>query len=486
MLEMRRLFSHQERRGTAKAALRNENTPSASEPGREAEFGLPSEFWAHFVKNYWCQRPAVFKGILASPLLTPEDVFRGLVTVGDLYRANADTPIVRFFVEQAAQRADIGKYLPEAGDHSIEGYAERINRKLEGRRFGLVINSFYRYDAALYMRLRNFLRGLYEFIDVPSSFVDVALFLGNYKCTPFGVHSDGRGSTNFTFVLAGRKRLLAWPWEFFSDHPNISDSIDYERYRDEAIVLEGEPGDLMCWPSDYWHVAEGGDSLPVTLAIAHEREPQIASSDLFSQVGRFMDERLRASSGAKHCCYNPRHSQKNAEKLPQIVASTRRVLRELSRDKQIEQMLRVSWLNRITSFGFHSVPPPLPHESLADNLVVRGDPRYPIMWLAAEDDEVVCSANGHAFSLTAHPHVLKMLERLNSGEACRVGDLVSEYKGTVKARRIEFEATPKQIRAILEKLYSLRAISPVRSSNFGASSSSTKRTACSTPKANAP
>lgn len=448
--------------------------PTAGEIGLESGFGLSSEFWAHFVENYWCQRPCVFKGIFTAPPLTPEDAFRGLVTASEQYRANAE-PRVRFCVEHATQQADIGKHLPEADDGSIEGYAQRIDRKLGGRAFGLIVNAFQKYDAALYMRLRDFLRGLYEFIDVPANFVEAALFLGNYKCSPFGVHFDAKGTNNLTFVLAGRKRVLIWPREFFADHSEISASIDYEAYRDRAIVLEGEPGDLLSWPSEHWHVAESCGSLPVTLALAHEAEPRIALCDPFHRIGRLIDERLRASSGAKHYSYNLRDRRKNAEKLPRIVASTTRVLKELGRDKQLERILHVSWLNRITGFGFDVVPPPLPHETLADDRMVCSDPRYPVMWLHAEDDEIVCSANGHAFSVAAHPHVLQMLERLNSGETCRVGDLVSEYKGAVKVGRVEFAASPKEIRAILEKLYRLRAISPAPASNVRAVVSKAKR-----------
>ena len=456
-----RLISKAKRCVTVKVALLDEKEASARKIRRDSEFGLSSEFWAHFVENYWCQRPSVFKGIIASPL-TPEEVFREMVNVGEQYRANAKTHLVRFYVEHALQRADIGKHLPEAGDRSVEGYARRIKRKLGGRRFGLVINDFHKYNADLYLRMRDFLRGLYEFVNIPANPASVALFLGNYKSTPFGLHHDGEVGNNFTFMVAGRKKLLAWPRESFNDHRNIWGSLDYEPYRGEAIVLEGEPGDLLSWPSNYWHVAESCDSFPITLSVAHDGEPQAGLTDPFRQVERLLNERLRTSSGAMYYSYNLRERQENANNLTQVMASTTQVLRNLSRDKQLEQLLRVSWLNRLTGFGFDFVPPPMAHEPLADDLVVSGDPRYPIMWLTAEDNEIVCSANGHAFSLAAHPHVLKMLERLNSGAACRIGDLVTEYKGTAKRGRVE--AACKEIRAILEKLYSLRAITlePVR------------------------
>ena len=71
------------------------------------------------------------------------------------------------------------------------------------------------------------------------------------------------------------------------------------------------------------------------------------------------------------------------------------------------------------------------------------------------------SANGHAFSVAAHPHILKLLERLNSGEACAVKNLMEEYAGTVVVDNTELEAAPEDIQALLVKLYSLRAITIV-------------------------
>lgn len=460
MLEPRR-FTGTKRRD-AKAVSPAEKRRPAAKLRQDSTLSLSSDFWSHFVENYWSQRPCVFKQVFAAPPITLEDAFRAAVAVGEQYRIDEKNVRVRFYVENAWQQADVGKHLPEASDLSLDGYAERMKRKLRGRRFGLVINEFQKQDAALYLRLRDFLHGLYELTDVPANAADAVLFLGNYKSTPFGLHYDAAGSHNFTFVLAGRKRLLTWPLKFFGNRQEMVQSLDYERYRDEATVLEGGPGDLLYWPSDYWHVAEACDPLPITLAVGHFRAPQTASADPLRLVARLLDMRLRASGIMEHYSYNRHDCQQNASQAEGILARTTEVLRDLSRDEQLERLLRVSWLNRITGFGFDCVPPPLPHEPLADDDIVRGDARYPVLWLPAADDEIVCSANGHSFSVPAHPKVLKMLERLNSGESCRVRDLVRAYKGTVKAGRVEFKATPQEIQAILERLYSLRAIEKER------------------------
>ena len=47
---------------------------------------------------------------------------------------------------------------------------------------------------------------------------------------------------------------------------------------------------------------------------------------------------------------------------------------------------------------------------------------------------------------------------LNASGAHRVDDLVDAYSGTAEAEGVEFETSPESVRALLEKLASLRAI----------------------------
>jgi hypothetical protein len=89
--------------------------------------------------------------------------------------------------------------------------------------------------------------------------------------------------------------------------------------------------------------------------------------------------------------------------------------------------------------------------------VVRGHPEYPIRWLPTGTGEILCSANGHAFTMAAHPKILTLLGRLNGGAPCRVRDLLREYAGT--ARKGGRRALPSvEIRTLLAKLASLRAL----------------------------
>lgn len=86
----------------------------------------------------------------------------------------------------------------------------------------------------------------------------------------------------------------------------------------------------------------------------------------------------------------------------------------------------------------------------------------PLTWIEWEDDEIACSANGHGFSVLAHPKVISMLEHLNTGAPSIVKNLMEDYAGNVDVNGVDFETSAETIRELLEKLHSLRALEIVQ------------------------
>ena len=419
-------------------------------------FCFSSEFWTHLAEQQLSQRPYVLKHACAEPPLSLEEVFRTIVKVSERSRAGRNNPSVRFYLEHSILQVDVGTHLPHARDGSFEGYMKRISRKLKGQKFGLIIFRFQELNGQLYLNLRDFMRELYERTDTTAYGTYATLFLGDYERSPIGLHYDAEVST-ITFVLAGRKRLLVWPPGFFAE--GRYNTLDYERYRNEALILEGEPGDVIVCPANYWHVADSEGGLALTLVLGYLSSPEKATvRDDLSQVLSLVEECLREADSLNPRPFDSGDLQESAGHLSQVSAKARQALTSLSNDPEFEEAFQVARLNQLSSFFFNAVPPPLPRRALTDDELVGGNPHYPVLWVAGVDGELICSANGHGFSVAGHPNVLKLLERMNSGETCRVGELIEKYAGTVRAGQVEFKATPKDIRAILEKLYSLRAI----------------------------
>ena len=142
---------------------------------------------------------------------------------------------------------------------------------------------------------------------------------------------------------------------------------------------------------------------------------------------------------------------------------TARALNALSRDRALEVALTASRLNHLTGFGFSQVPGPERRNPLREDDLVHVDARYPILWMVS-DGELVCSANGHAFTLPAHPKLPALLRRLNRGVPISVKDLLDAYSTTEKRGNVEFVASRNDLRALLDKFHSLRTLVRLTSS----------------------
>lgn len=424
-------------------------------------FSLSSRFWSNFVEQRWEKAPLVIKRPFDAPLAAPEEFFGALVDAGNQYRMDAgrSRPSVernaqlRFNIENAQLMTDIERYIPEPDDGSVEGYVNRVTRQLDGKSFELIVHHFQAHSVDLWMRMRGFFRGLYQIIGIPAEKSEAVVFLRNHAQTSFGLHKDDAGV--FMFILAGRKKILAWPHERFAAKGDLFCTVDYERYLDDAIVLEGEPGDIIYWPSTYWHVGEssGEWSASISLGLRLNYQP---FADVIRYLIRLVSDRPGGAPRVNTYPFDPDSLRQSARDMPAEIKTAINMLREVSLSSDIEEVHKLGWLNRVTGFGFLKVPPPLPPRRLADDEVVYTREDYPIVWLPWSEGRIVCSANGHSFTLKESAEVISMIERLNSGAAYRVKEIV-ETSGSSKS-----EASTL-LRNVLEKLYCVRAVESVNS-----------------------
>jgi len=429
---------------------RNENfLPSPQRTG----FALHPEVAAPFVRKFWEKLPVLFSQPLAAPLISPEEVFLGIVNAADQFRAGDEEIPLRFYIENAQLTADVGKHLPALADRTTTGYAKRISRMLGGRRFALIAQNFQAFAPDAFLRFKEFLHGLSGFIDLPREETKATVFLGNYRKTPAGLHAGA--SSNFKFIVEGRKRMRLWPDQYLRGKEGADGTTDYARFVHAATSLVGKPGDVIYWPSDNWHIGEpvGGLAVSVSLALfVHKRSSMLRSAreHAIAQTEALMEDPVTAS---RHATLNRR-----ASAIPKATRQTLAAFRRAIEGPELARAIKAELLNQATGFGFSQVPPPSPHRRLRSDAVVQADSKYPIQWLRGEPGEFICSANGHAFSLFAHPAVLVLFARLNRGEPCHVQSLIDRY---AESARVDgaYDSAAREIRALLEKLCGLRALS---------------------------
>ncbi|HZI06546.1 MAG TPA: cupin-like domain-containing protein, partial [Archangium sp.] len=269
-------------------------TPAPGEPN----LTLPRTFWKDFGREHWDREPAVFRGLFAAHFPTLEELFAGLVEGSERALRGEFPPLrgLRFFIEHEDGPAGMPYYsvlfnltphfLPSREDRDAHAYVERVTRVLGGKRFGVVLNRAQAWHWGHWLQMHSFLAGFHQTLGMPLSGSDSAIFFGNYRYTPFGIHKDELHV--FYFVVEGKKTMSMWPFEALSHREEVPkdpgfihrpggiqvrDTAEEKQLLAQASFLEGRAGDLLYWPDSYWHRAEPSEGLSVSASLGVGTSP---------------------------------------------------------------------------------------------------------------------------------------------------------------------------------------------------------------------
>src|SRR5262245_39582677 len=109
---------------------------------RTGDYSLSPERWEEFRERHWGRAPAVLRQALAAPLMTGDEAFEAIRRACAAHRTGERRGSVRLVVDDflltGTSHDDI---LPDAGDPSPEAYAARMECRLDGRKFAVVVDS---------------------------------------------------------------------------------------------------------------------------------------------------------------------------------------------------------------------------------------------------------------------------------------------------------------------------------------------------------
>jgi 50S ribosomal protein L16 3-hydroxylase len=428
--------------------------------------------WDTFVRRYWNKRPVLYQGTSASPFELA-DVFDAAAgaTRGYLKQSYAtDSRSNLQFTIDRQQQIFLEPWLPREADGSLQAYEDRILGRLGSRKYALIVASLYSSGFRLWSKERAFFSELWRRVGMPLSGAITTLFHGNYEHSPVGVHLDR--FTTFLFALKGRKRMRFWPKKPWS--APVSTMLDYAPYLKESFVAEVEPGDILYWPSSYYHVGEsaGGEvATSVNVGIPRTEHPTVYYVDdllrgtideLSLSEQEWRNTRL-AKVGASPLARGVLTRQGAlSPELPRALQAAVGAFREVSRRRETLSHIQVTWLKRLTAGGFEPVPPAARKGRLEDEDRVRVDPRFPILFEQSEAGRWICAANGHALrGAGSVKAAARLFETLNSGRELRVGALLRPFRSGVERKRGATDvvaATREGMRTVLERLQGLRAL----------------------------
>lgn len=344
---------------------------TAARPGRTARRrGTHDEVtrldWDELVARWWERRVVVIRGA-GAPFTLP-DSFACAVAAGrrQLGRTHdlADRRDAQFSIDGQPQ-AVVAPWLPVARDRSFAGYAARLAGALGDRRHALVISRFHGHAHAVWSAARAMFAPLWQRIGLPLTGAITTLFHGDYEATPTGVHRDR--FTTMLFALAGRKRMRFWPERPWTEP--VSTITRYDAYLATSFAIEVGPGDVLYWPSSYYHVGEAAGGVATSVHIGIPIDGHRASyvvDDLVSGAG----DGGQVPGTARRGRLAPRHrplvrgaldasgrlSFSLAPRLPPPLAAALAELQRRTAPEALATRARVLWRDRRAAGGFEPVP----------------------------------------------------------------------------------------------------------------------------------
>lgn len=445
--------------------------PSAQAAARgEPSLALPRSFWKDFSQKHWDREPVVLKGLFPAHFPTTQEIFDAFVWTSERFFRGEFPPgrVLRFFIEHLDGPDGLPYYsmmmptrnqLPLREDGTMEGFLARVDKWLGGKRFGLTLNRCHTQHWGHWQQMTSFLSGLHEVLGVPLFGCDPAIFLGNYRYTPFGIHKDDLHV--FSFVVEGQKTLSFWPFQSLVrrdevprdpqliDKPGcviVRDPADEEQLLSQATLLHGEPGDLMYWPASYWHRAEPSPSalnITISLGVRYGSPESLGMAPPLSWPGRMRANEL------------PRRRQW------QVPAPVRSVIKAQSQRKAVlgaERERTAEWVRHLTGVAMDGAPPEATEPPLSPQDWIRTHPQHPLVSVPLSEGHLVVSGLGRSTTLKPSAALRRRLERLldtlNTGKPQQVEALEEAFFSRLPARSFKRAA----FRALLDDLVRWRAV----------------------------
>jgi hypothetical protein len=380
------------------------------------------EFWKEFQARHWRPRvPAVLRQPFRNFPFSEALLLRALQEF-ELGLRNGDHRkqcLVSVGDKETAPRRPLKKLFQQQS-HSLQALERSCNQIFEKKNFGLMVTNMHAVDPGIWTAVAAFLQDARHCIDfpVPRAFMD--LFYGRYSSSFTGLHKDTQEI--FAFVVRGKKRMLAWPFEYFlpivkglnSGHRffNKRLAIDHRKYRKDAVVLDAEAGDVIYWPSDYWHVSEARSrNFSAMLSLGILRTDFVLSEGSQSE---FRQKLMNARAGADDLSGHSLLSQDMTD-----------VMDSPDPAKQLR------W---VTGFGFEvGGPLAAPSRSVPKTglRIVKNHSSLILWHIEKKKREITVASGGHSIVMPPSVESVALLKAIASGQVVSIADNAQrEYDGS--------------------------------------------------------
>jgi hypothetical protein len=376
--------------------VRNTTDSAApSDPGPDS--------WNDFVRRFWGRRPTVIRQPFAPALASPGEVFAAMIAA--TARLQGEDHDFALTIDGVRAGADVERWLPKKRDRTLARFAERIADGDPERTFAVFVPQFQlELGWDVWQRVRGFLSGLYALVGVPAHRAEIDLFAGNYPRTRRGIHLDS--AEVFCFVIEGRKRIRLWPGSAVPNDRGYWYGLAGDRRHlnlERSRSLDGEPGDILYWPSSYWHVGESRGGAVSSLSLALYWQDSLAATS-----GRLVEDEVTRLLGAENFVAS----------LPSSVAqleAPRRAVRAFARAAgTLPLTLLRRRMEHVTGHAFTHIPLPPARGRLRASSIVAAHSASAIFYRSVGGTAII-AANGRSIVLPRSTALRGIVDALNRG-----------------------------------------------------------------------
>ncbi len=368
----------------------------------------PESIWQAFLETHWEKSHAFIPNaanFLALPVIEPEELFDAVVACTDEY-GRGKGQITRLYINNIEINVLRDKkqwLLPQREDQSFEGYHDRMLDLTGTSDYSLIVTDWHQFDRSIWEKIISSVAEISRHVGISASRIDTQLFLGTYKRTPFGVHVDATSA--FHFPVIGSKTMRFWTDQFASNNPKLHHASRYDEYLDASTEVTANPGDVIYWPSDYWHVGEGDGNLSVTWRFAYW------VADGFRQfAARRVAEFLRETTDSSHTIFSS-STEGGLIDIGIIESVISQVSEIATRDDYRDELVRVM-LEQVSAYGFLRLPAILDRSALLGQPFYRKDP-FKFFAAPLSANRICISAAGCSITLEHNVSIEQIIGSLN-------------------------------------------------------------------------
>ena len=388
-------------------------------------------FWNSFSKKSWEKKSVLVKNFKSSLIeIDQNEIFEMLVTYSNRCRKLNSSEGFKLYIDgQMLHPTEVLQFLPLKSDKTLVGYNERMEQYFKD--YCLVCDELLQASQKNWEKLHQFTHNLFSYVGFPNRFVEMGLYLGNYRKTPFGVHVDGCGV--FSFPVVGSKTFRLWNPSFAKKNPALDRSLNYSRFKKHSTTMKALPGDMTYWPSSAWHIAESDGSFNATWSLGvwvdrnHIENVETALHPLL---------KTKLGTSANDKVVKKISTQANGEvtSLPENYLQSILKIKNIS-ENELHDTFMEAWLKLLSMQGFKTSQALNSPLKITLSSKIKLPKSKTIMWAQLRSkNKTLYAFEGRTIESSTSKNIQNLVANLNAGHNCTLSDYL---KGNKKSEELK-------------------------------------------------